>query len=101
MKHIVSAYIDDLYLQSALFASCVQTIAETIILFDNLGFVIHPDKSQFVPKQQITFLGFVIDSVTMRVYLSDTRRQKISVHVNKLCQMPEYCSIEHVAQVIG
>ena len=101
MNHIVSASIDDLYLQSVSFAGCVQTIADTIILFDTLRFLIHPDKSQFVPKQQITFLGFDIDSVAMRVYLSDTRRHKISIHVNKVCQMPNYFSIEHVVQIIG
>ena len=67
MNDIVSAYIDDLYLQGASFESCVQAVVDTIILFNNLGFVIHPDKSQFIPKQQITFLGFVIDSVAMIV----------------------------------
>eukprot|EP00794_Sanderia_malayensis_P010193 gene10193-11240_t len=52
MNHIVSAYIDDLYLQSASFEGCVHTVVDTITLFDNLRFVIHPEKSQFIPKQQ-------------------------------------------------
>eukprot|EP00794_Sanderia_malayensis_P010704 gene10704-11849_t len=101
MNHIVSAYIDDLYLQGASFEGCVHTVVDTITLFDNLGFVIHPEKSQFIPKQQVTFFGFVIDSITMRVYLTDTRRQKLSDHVNKICQTTNDLSIEHIAQIIG
>eukprot|EP00794_Sanderia_malayensis_P011529 gene11530-12719_t len=99
MNHVVSAYIDDLYLQSASFEGCVHTVVDTITLFDNLGFVIHPEKSQFIPKQQVTFLGFVIDSITMRVYLTDTRR--LSDDVKKICQTTNDLSIEFIAQIIG
>ena len=100
-NHIVSAYIDDLYLQSATYQGCVQTVVDTFILFDDLGFVIHPDKSQFTPKQQLTFLGFVIDSVTMRVFLTDSKRHKVYDQVNKMYQTKNALSIEYVAQIIG
>jgi len=69
--------------------------------FDDLGFVIHPDKSQFIPKQQLTFLGFVIDSVTMRVFLTDSKRHKVYDQVNKMYQTKNALSIEYVAQIIG
>ena len=29
---------------------------------NSLGFIIHPDKSIFLPKQEITFLGFNVNS---------------------------------------
>ena len=37
----------------------------------------------------------------MRAYLSDSRGQKIYLHVNKLSQMTSDISVEYVAQVIG
>lgn len=41
--HLSVGYIDDSYLQAAEFAHCVHNITDTITLFNNLGFVIHPD----------------------------------------------------------
>ena len=56
MGHIVSAYINDLYLQSDSYVGCISTIVGTTILFDSLVFVIHPVKSQFLPTQQLQYL---------------------------------------------
>jgi len=47
--HLSVGYIDDSYLQAAEFALCVHNITDTITLFNNLGFVIHPDKSVLYP----------------------------------------------------
>ena len=41
---------------------------DTIILFDDLGFVIHPAKSQFISKQQLIFLEIVHAPITAIVY---------------------------------
>ena len=60
--HLSVGYIDDSYLQAAEFAHCVHYITDTITLFNNLGFVIHPDKSVLYPTQRLVFLGFVLDS---------------------------------------
>ena len=46
-------------------------------MLDKLGFVIHPDKSAFLPKQIIVFLGFTINSVDMTVTLTDEKILKI------------------------
>ncbi len=63
MGFINSAYIDDLYLQGSDFTQCFKNITETLTLFDKLGFVIHPDKSQILPLQEIVYLGFILNSV--------------------------------------
>ena len=34
-------------------------------VFDSLGFTVHPKKLSFVPQHRITFMGFIIDSITM------------------------------------
>jgi hypothetical protein len=38
---------------------------------------VHPEKSVFIPQQQIVFLGFVIDSVKVIVRLTEAKIQKI------------------------
>ena len=55
--HIVAGYIDDFYLQGDTKHRCVKNVIDTIIMFDRFGSVIHPEKSMFILKQQIVFLG--------------------------------------------
>ena len=65
--HISSPYIDDSYLQGSDYEDCVANIIATIHMFISLGFIIHPTKSILIPTQKLVFLGFVLDSVLMRV----------------------------------
>ena len=48
----------------------MSNVIDTIILFDQLGLVVHPEKSSFIPTQVIVILGFVINSVKMTVQLT-------------------------------
>ena len=54
---IISGYIDDFFLQGQSYSTCEDTVFQAITLFDKLGFVIHPDKSSLIPKQD-TLFGF-------------------------------------------
>lgn len=72
--HLSVGYIDDSYLKAAEFAHCVHNITDTIKLFNNLGFVIHPDKSVLYPTQRLVFLGFLLDSIVMTLYTSHLRK---------------------------
>ena len=45
-------------------------------LFDKLGFVLHSDKSVFIPTREITLLRFVINSRKMLVKLTYRRRKR-------------------------
>ena len=51
-------------------------MVKTINLFQKLGFVIHPHKSNFITAEVMDYLGFVIDSEKMKSYLSDQKKQK-------------------------
>ena len=59
--HIISGYIDDQYLQGKTQQKCIANVIAAITLFENLGLVIHAEKSVIVPKQRLVFLGFIID----------------------------------------
>ena len=74
---------------------------DTIILFDKLGFVIHPHKSVMIPTQEITYLGFVLNSTTMTIKLSDERRVKVIQACEAVLDGTADYSIRNVARLVG
>ena len=78
----------------------IKNVVDTIMLFNKLGFHIHPVKSVFIPSQKLTFLGFVLDSIAMTVTPTAEKVQRIlSVCATLLkTQIP---TIKQVAEVIG
>ena len=98
--HACMGRIDDSLLVGQSFNSCHRNIADTVCLFTNLGFTIHPVKSVLQPQHKIDFLGFVLDSITMTVTLIDAKAMKVrSACQNLLLQ--KTATIRSVAQVIG
>ena len=66
----IGGHIDDFFTKSKSYESCLSNIYEMIREFQFLGFAIHPVKSEFDRKsQEITFLGFVLNSREMTVSL--------------------------------
>jgi len=100
MGHLSVSYIDDSYLQADTYEKCVTNIIDTITLFNNLGFTVHPDKSILVPTQQLVFLGFVIDSKSMTVSLTPEKACKVKNHCQSLFAQSTP-SIREVAKVLG
>ena len=66
-----SAYIDDLYLQGDTFHECHENALNTVKLLRDLG------TSCLHPSQQLEYLGFVPNSVSMTVRLSHARVEKV------------------------
>lgn len=100
-RHVVAGYIDDFILLNETYEGCAATVAETIITFDKLGFVVHPQKSVFIPNQSLVFLGFVINSVTMKISLTDNKKEKMKHHLAYSLQNSSNLSVEYVARIIG
>ena len=68
--------------------------------FDELGFIIHPEKSVFNPSQTITLLGFIINSVKMTITLTDEKRAEIKQICNAIVAS-DNVKIRDLAQLIG
>ena len=49
----------------------------TLAALQELGFVIHSTKSTLVPTQNITFLGFIIDTENMTLTLTTKKKEKL------------------------
>ena len=96
----IIGYIDDFIL----IADCPQVLQEAITyaltLFDSLGLTVHQEKSVLVPTQKIEFLGFILDSVTMTISLTDKKKSKICDMAKKLAQKP-VTTIRDLASLIG
>ena len=97
---IIEGYIDDFFTQGGTSKACSSNIEKIITLFDKLGFVVHPDKSQLDPTQRITFLGFIIDSQTMEVFLTPKRINQLYILVCQLMSITKP-TIRLLAKVIG
>ena len=54
-RHIVSGCIDDLYIQRSTYQKSAINVLDSIQMLDNLGLVIHPEKSVFIPQQKMIF----------------------------------------------
>ena len=60
----------------------MMTVKEMLGILSNylipwLGFIVHPEKSSFVPQHRVTFMGSIIDSITMTVYPTSEKIEKI------------------------
>ena len=75
--HESSGYIDDSYLQGDDYEECTHNVIDTVSILDTVGFVTHPKKSVFIPTQELVFLGFLLNSVTMTVRLTPEQANKI------------------------
>ena len=51
-------------------------ISDTIKLLNEMGFVIHTEKSVLTPSQIIVFLGFITSWKNMTLSLTEKRRTK-------------------------
>ena len=100
LGHLSSGYIDDSWLMGPVWDDCAKNVVDTVKLLDTLGFVVHPEKSVFIPTQKLIFLGFILDSVSIMVYLTPEKALKLKQAATGLfhCINP---TIREVAKVLG
>ena len=59
-EHTVAIYIDDIISVDDTFESCLLTVTKTITLLQNLWFLIHPEKSKFIPSKKLNILALLL-----------------------------------------
>ena len=100
MGHTCMGHIDDSLLVGYEFTACKKHVFDTVDSFCSLGFIVHPDKSIFEPTQEIEFLGFLLNSVSMTIRLPTGKAsyvKKARVDLQKQTQI----TIRGLAHVIG
>ena len=96
----ICGYIDDFFIVAQQFQQSIASTAKVVSMFTNLGFYIHPIKSILEPKQEMEFLGFLINSVTMTVSLTHKKKAALKKLVNQLLTIHKP-KIRFVAKVLG
>ena len=96
----VSGYIDDFFTCAFTFEGCSSSVAQMQSLFVSLGFTIHPDKSLLIPSQRLEFLGFMIDSVSMTVTLTNKKKRAFKKLINQVLTI-NAPTIRLVAKLLG
>ena len=93
-------FLDDILLVASSFAECMEQLSLLQKLLESLGFVINDGKSQLQPTTRICFLGFIIDSISMKLLLPEDKLQKIiSACLNLVSKNNP--SVREVAHVTG
>ena len=98
--HISTAYIDDSCLQGSSYTECAANIEDTVRLMDDLGLTVHPKKCVFIPTQQITFVGFILCSVTMIIKLT-VEKQNSLIEACSSMLTKSHVSIRDFSKLIG
>ena len=98
--HLVSCYIDDIFILGDSYEDCLFSLEQTAKLLSNLGFVINNEKSMTIPASKVNVLGFYIDSVSMRVTLTEDKIDNVSDLCYNLLNS-KVITIRFLAQVIG
>ena len=93
-------YVDDNLLLGDTYTECSNNVTETVDLLSKLGYTIHADKSIFIPTQEIVFLGFILNSNTMTISLTDEKKKKIKNMCIDTIKNP-CISIRRLASIIG
>ena len=71
-----------------------------ILLYTKLGFYIHPGKSHLNPTQEITYLGFVLNSIIMSIKLTTEKASTIKIECESALQVRKI-TIRQVARILG
>ena len=99
LGHLSASHIDDSYLR----VMTMMTVKEMFGILSKylipLG-LLYTLKIDPVPQQQITFMGFIIDSITMTVYPTSEKIEKIIHTCQGLLQSP-HPTIREVASTLG
>ena len=93
-------YLDDSLLFGKDFEECFKNISSTRDLLTKAGFLINKVKSQFLPTNEIKFLGFILNSKDMTITLPLDKKQKI-LNLCKHYLLYSCPKIRDIASLIG
>ena len=79
------------------FSRYFTTKIEAIDLFSSLCFAIHVEKSSFILQNKTVFLGFALDSTTMKMQSTSGKISKITSRISAL--LNSKCIIREFAQI--
>ena len=96
----IIAYLDDLLLFAASPEQLSRDLEVTKKVLTDLGWLLNLDKSSLIPSQQITYLGYLLDSTLSRVFLPVEKVKKLDRAVASL-QNNQQVSLRSLMSTLG
>ena len=100
LGHETFQYIDDSFVIADTKLECAFSVKVLCDTLSKLGFIIHDDKSVLDPVRKIDFLGFTIDSVQMKIFLTKDKTDKLTKAANETLHKV-HPTIREVSGLIG
>ena len=100
LGHESCDYLDDSLLIGSNESECLDNVQARIELTEALGFIINTDKSVTTPTNEITFLGFVLNSTCMTISIPPDKANRVADAIIQLLALSR-TRIREVAKVIG
>lgn len=98
--YLSTIYLDDILLLGQSYSECVENINITKKLLLALGFKINFEKSIMIPDTVCKFLGYTIDSQSMKIALPIEKQTSIIEEIQKFVQLKR-CKIRRFARLLG
>lgn len=95
-----SLYLDDYFLIGNSFDQCVRNVETTKKLLTSLGFIINEEKSNLNPTKSCKFLGVIINSIHLIVYLPPDKKVRIKSEIQSFLKLKR-CKIRLFARLVG
>ena len=99
--YISVCFVDDTFLQGDNYEECLKNVNVAIELLRQLGFTVHLEKSVLTPRQEIIFLGFILNSTTMTIRITPEKKRDIYNLCSLILLDSSKVTIRQVACLIG
>ena len=93
-------YIDDLIIVASSKMECNEQAAFAVQLLTDLGFNVNMEKSNLVPETRVEFLGFVLDSIRMELFLPEKKKEDILQRIQNLL-MSRQILVRQISSMVG
>ena len=93
-------YLDDILCIGRTREKCSLNVDRTVSLLRWLGFIINDKKCNLSPSKSCKFLGFIIDSSNLTLYLPTDKKKKLIADI-KIFSAKKSAKIFDLAQIIG
>lgn len=98
--YTLTTYIDDNFSIEQLFERCLENVLETATISLKAGFVINWEKSVIIPTQKLVYLGFLLDTVEMKITLTADKCSSLKNQISKFLQSNQI-TILALSQIVG
>ena len=93
-------YLDDILIMHQSKEELMQLTPLICRFFTGLGWVVNLKKSHLTPEQSVEFLGFMVNSLTMKLILPAQKLKKIQQDAQRLLKL-ERVSVRELARFLG